>query len=137
MIRPKRTQWAGLIMLRIATAAARHDARIGRTSLERLADMVPEWPARWPAGAIDKLVALLLEGHRAIPVIEALDRGNAVHLLWECVSGRGAEYRRRLRDGFLQEAAADPQRIHVIDASQSIEEVHQAIQAAAVRTMDG
>lgn len=52
------------------------------------------------------------------------------------MESRGEDYRRRLRDGFLQEATAAPQRIHVIDASQSIEEVHQAIQAAASKAMN-
>ena len=32
-------------VLRIATAAARHEARIGRTSLDRLAELVPQWPS--------------------------------------------------------------------------------------------
>ncbi len=99
-------------VLRIATAAARHDARIGRASLERLADMVPEWPARWPAGAIDKLVALLLEGHRAIPVIEALDqRGLVSRILpeWEPVRSRPQRnaYHRFTVDRHLWETAAN------------------------------
>ncbi len=42
------------------------------------------------------------------------------------MESQGDEYRRRLRDGYLAEAAADP-RIHVIDAGESIEAVHAAI----------
>jgi [protein-PII] uridylyltransferase len=99
-------------MLRIATAAARHEARIGRRSLDRLAALVPQWPARWPAGAIDKLVALLLEGHRAIPVIEALDqRGLVTQMLpeWEAVRSRPQRnaYHRFTVDRHLWEAAAN------------------------------
>ena len=99
-------------VLRIATAAARHSARIGRRSLDRLAELVPEWPARWPAGAVDKLVALLLEGHRAIPVIEALDqRGLISRLLpeWEPVRSRPQRnaYHRFTVDRHLWEAAAN------------------------------
>jgi [protein-PII] uridylyltransferase len=99
-------------VLRIATAAARHGARIGRRSLDRLAEMVPQWPDRWPAGAVDKLVALLLEGHRAIPVIEALDqRGLITRMLpeWEPVRSRPQRnaYHRFTVDRHLWEAAAN------------------------------
>ncbi len=99
-------------MLRIATAAARHEARIGRTCLDRLANEVPLWPKRWPAGAVDELVALLLEGHRAIPVIEALDqRGLISRMLpeWEPVRSRPQRnaYHRFTVDRHLWEAAAN------------------------------
>ena len=99
-------------MLRIATAAARHEARIGRRSLDRLARDVPQWPERWPAGAVTKLVALLLEGHRSIPVIEALDqRGLISRMLpeWEPVRSRPQRnaYHRFTVDRHLWEAAAN------------------------------
>ena len=99
-------------VLRIATAAARHEARIGRRSLDRLAELIPQWPTTWPAGAVDKLVALLLEGHRAIPVIEALDqRGLITRMLpeWEPVRSRPQRnaYHRFTVDRHLWEAAAN------------------------------
>ncbi|MAT04846.1 MAG: [protein-PII] uridylyltransferase [Acidimicrobiaceae bacterium] len=99
-------------ILRIATSAARHRARIGRTSLDRLAELLPDWPSRWPAGAIDKLVALLLEGHQAIPVLEALDqRGLISRMLpeWEPVRSRPQRnaYHRFTVDRHLWEAAAN------------------------------
>jgi [protein-PII] uridylyltransferase len=99
-------------VLRIATAAARHQVRIGRTSLDRLAELVPQWPSNWPAGAIDDLVALLLEGHRAIPVIEALDqRGLITRMLpeWAPVRSRPQRnaYHRFTVDRHLWEAAAN------------------------------
>ena len=64
------------LLLRVATAAARQRARINRDSLDRLGDYSPHWPDPWPAGASDDLVALLLEGEAAIPVLEALDQRN-------------------------------------------------------------
>ena len=99
-------------VLRIATAAARHGARIGRRSLDRLAEVVPQWPEVWPAGAVDKLVALLLEGHGAIPVIEALDqRGLVSRILpeWEAVRSKPQRnaYHRFTVDRHLWEAAAN------------------------------
>lgn len=103
-------------MLRVATAAARHEARIGRRSLDRLAQDVPQWPVRWPAGAVSKLVALLLEGHRAIPVIESLDqRGLITRMLpeWEPVRSRPQRnaYHRFTVDRHLWEAAANAARL--------------------------
>ena len=66
------------LVLRVATAAARLGARIDRDSLDRLGRFAREWPAPWPAGASDDLVALLLEGERAIPVWEALEQRDLV-----------------------------------------------------------
>ena len=99
-------------VLRVATAAARHEARIGRRSLDRLAETVPQWPERWPAGAVDKLVGLLLEGHAAIPVMEALDqRGLITRMLpeWEPVRSRPQRnaYHRYTVDRHLWETAAN------------------------------
>ena len=99
-------------MLRIATAAARHEARIGRRSLDRMTEVLPDWPTRWTAGAIGKLVALLLEGHKAIPVIEALDqRGLISRMLpeWEPVRSRPQRnaYHRFTVDRHLWETAAN------------------------------
>jgi dTMP kinase len=48
---------------------------------------------------------------------------------------QGAEFRRQVRAGFLLEAARDPQRITVIDASRSINEVQAEIQAAVLKLM--
>ena len=64
------------LLLRVATAAARLGARIDRASLDRLAQQLPIWPDPWPAGASDDVVALLLEGEAAIPVLESLDQRN-------------------------------------------------------------
>ena len=61
------------LVVRVATAAARRSLRIDRGSLERLAATTPTWPDPWPTGASEELVALLCEGHAAIPVIESLD----------------------------------------------------------------
>jgi len=79
------------LLLRVATAAARLGARIDRASLDRLAQHCPKWPDPWPAGASDDLVALLLEGESAIPVLESLDQRNLlVRVLpeWEPVRSK-------------------------------------------------
>lgn len=50
---------------------------------------------------------------------------------------QGDEFRRRLRQGFLAEAARDPRRIAVIDAAPAADEVQAAIRAAVARKLAG
>ena len=50
---------------------------------------------------------------------------------------QGDEFRRRLREGYLAEAARDPRRIHVVDASRSIEAVQADIRAIARELFQG
>ena len=100
------------LVLRVALAAARLGCRIERRTLDRLAEEVAPWPPTWPAGAADMLVALLLEGHAAVPVLEALDqRGLLTRLLpeWEPVRSRPQRnaYHRFTVDRHLWEAAAN------------------------------
>ncbi len=52
------------------------------------------------------------------------------------MESRGMEFQSRLRQGFLAEAARDPQRIVVIDAARDIETVQADIRAAAGRVLD-
>jgi [protein-PII] uridylyltransferase len=103
-----------VLVLRAARVAAQRDVPIGRSSLDRLAAEVDPsaWRDRWPAGAVDELVALLRQGHRAIDVLEALDqRGLLVRLLpeWEPVRSRPQRnaYHRFTVDRHLWEAAAN------------------------------
>ena len=104
------------LLLRTATAAARHTARIDRITLDRLAQQCPSMPSPWPAGAVDDLVGLLLCGHDAIPVLEALDqRGLWVKVLPEWAPNRARPqrnaYHRFTVDRHLWEAAAQAARL--------------------------
>src|SRR6185436_4176665 len=79
------------LVLRVARAAATVGARIERDSLDRLGRDTPTFPSPWPAGAADDLVALLLTGHAAIPVFEALDHVALIERIlpeWEPVRSR-------------------------------------------------
>jgi [protein-PII] uridylyltransferase len=100
------------LLLRVAAAAAREQARIDRITLDRLAQDCPPLPSPWPAGAIDDLVGLLLAGRRAIPVLEALDqRGLWVRILPEWAPNRSRPqrnaYHRFTVDRHLWEATAN------------------------------
>jgi [protein-PII] uridylyltransferase len=100
------------LVLQTAVAAARHRCRIGRATLDRLHDDVAGWPGTWPVGATDDLIALLLEGHDAIPLLESLDQRDLVARLlpeWEPVRSRPQRnaYHRFTVDRHLWEAAAN------------------------------
>ena len=62
--------------------------------------------------------SILRIGHRAIP--DRMER-------------KGEEYHRRVREGFLKYAAAEPERYVVIDATPSSEEVAEAIGRSLLR----
>jgi [protein-PII] uridylyltransferase len=100
------------IALRLARAAAHCGAPIGRATLNRLAESTPVFPDPWPAGAVDELVALLLEGHQAIKPLEALDQvGVLVRVLPEWLAVRNKPqrnaYHRFTVDRHLWEATAN------------------------------
>ncbi len=100
------------LVLQTAVAAARHGARIGRPTLDRLHQEVEGWPGAWPVGATDELIALLLEGHRAIPVLESLDQRDLFARLlpeWTPVRSKPQRnaYHRFTVDRHLWEAAAN------------------------------
>jgi dTMP kinase len=83
---------------------------------------------RVATGQLEPTLTLLLD----MPPEAAADRMTAAP---DRLEKRGADYRRRLREGFLAEAARSPDRIVVIDASNSIDVVAAAIQAAAQRVL--
>lgn len=100
------------LVLQAAVAAARHDCRIGRSTLDRLHSELAPWTGTWPVGAKDKLVALLLEGHRSIRVLEALDQRELFARLlpeWEPNRSKPQRnaYHRFTVDRHLWEAAAN------------------------------
>ena len=103
-----------VLVLRAARVAAQREVRLARSTLDRLAAGVDvaAWHERWPDGALDELVALLRQGHRAIDVLEALDQqGILVRLLpeWDAVRSRPQRnaYHRFTVDRHLWEAAAN------------------------------
>jgi [protein-PII] uridylyltransferase len=62
------------LVLRTAAAAAAAGVTIHRASLDRLAAQPVALPEPWPAAVRAAFIDLLLCGHRAIPVLEALDQ---------------------------------------------------------------
>jgi dTMP kinase len=61
--------------------------------------------------------------------------GNRIDRHFDHMESRGASYQSRLREGFLAEAARDPQRIAVIDATRPIDEVQSEVRRHAERAL--
>ncbi|MGQ0433742.1 MAG: [protein-PII] uridylyltransferase [Microthrixaceae bacterium] len=100
------------LVLRAAAAAAAADTTIHRASLERLAEGAAAIPEPWPVAVRAALVDLLLAGHRAIPVVEALDQmglWTAVLPEWAAVRSKPQRnaYHRFTVDRHLMETAAN------------------------------
>ncbi len=51
------------------------------------------------------------------------------------VESRPAEYQARVRQGFLTEAARSPERVKVIDAAGSVEDVQEAVRREVQRVL--
>ncbi|HEX7094551.1 MAG TPA: [protein-PII] uridylyltransferase, partial [Acidimicrobiales bacterium] len=100
------------LVLRVALAAATHRAYLDRDTLERLAAHAPPIPEPWPDEVRWLFTDLLMTGHPAIAVIEALDQLGLFHRLipeWEAVRSRPQRnaYHRFTVDRHLCEAAAE------------------------------
>ena len=100
-----------VLPLRVGAAAALHRAYVSRESLERMARETPPMPEHWPEDARFLLTDLLLVGHPAIPVIEALDQLGLWHRMipeWEPCRSKPQRnaYHRFTVDRHLCEAAA-------------------------------
>lgn len=100
------------IALRVGLAAASQRAFIDRAALERMAAEMPPMPEPWPDDARWMLTDLLMVGHPAIEVLEALDQLGLVHRLlpeWEPCRSRPQRnaYHRFTVDRHLFEAAAE------------------------------
>lgn len=83
---------------------------------------------RAATGGLDPTLTFVLD----MPVEAAAGRLNRA---LDRMESQGEEFRRRLRDGYLAEAARDPDRIVVIDATQSIDEVQRRIRQAATNCL--
>lgn len=98
--------------LRVAYVAAKEDAFIERSVLDRLADESPPLPDPWPDEAREVLVDLLLLGHDAIRTLEALDQVDLLSRLlpeWAHTRSRPQRnaYHKYTVDRHLMEAAAE------------------------------
>jgi [protein-PII] uridylyltransferase len=100
------------LVLETAIVAANKQARISRSTLQRLVERSPLPPEVWPSSTRDRFVELLRCGHDAISVIEALDHVGLFERYlpeWTVVRNRPQRnaYHRFTVDRHLMEATAN------------------------------
>ena len=78
---------------------------------------------RVTVGEFEPALVLIMDLPESIALQRALDRGGKE----DRFEKKGADYHARVRAAFLQIAASDPVRYHVINADQSMDQVSQAI----------
>ena len=105
-----------LLVLHAAVQAMYSGLPLARESLRLFADRQVDLPDPWPQGARDLFIELLKGGHRAIPVIEALDYFEVwTHLLPEWTPNRSRPqrnvYHRFTVDRHLLETVAEAARL--------------------------
>jgi len=95
---------------------------------------------------LDRLNAFACGGHLPdltllldLPVREGLGRARQRRSSTEAIDHFEAEsvdFHERVRAGFLEVARINPQRVYVLDAARSVEEIHQEILAVVLARLE-
>jgi dTMP kinase len=120
-IRPALGQGAWVLCDRFADSTRAYQGAGGGASAELIAALEQAVIGRdWPE------LTLILDLPPAVGLTRAVERGGVEQRF----ERKGLAFHERLRAGFLEIAAAEPQRCRVIDADDAVEEVAQAVWAA-------
>jgi dTMP kinase len=88
--------------------------------------------ADWVHGDLQPALTVLLDASPEVGMKRAVERGEADRLETE-----EAAFHLRVREGYLRQAAAEPERFAVIDAAQPLDRVQGDIERALTRVLDG
>ncbi|MCB2228880.1 MAG: dTMP kinase [Desulfarculaceae bacterium] len=86
---------------------------------------------RWACGEVWPSLTLLLDQDPAVGLKRVRERQFQLGLTTDRLENEGLEFHQQVREGFLAQAEAEPERIKVVDAGQPQEEVAAAIWALA------
>lgn len=82
---------------------------------------------RWVCGPVWPDLTILLDLDPALGLKRVLERTGELGLVPDRLEAEGLAFHRAIRQGFLEQAQAEPGRIQVVDASQEAERVAQAV----------
>jgi dTMP kinase len=88
-------------------------------------------------GGLEPDLTLLLDLPLEIALRRRSARSEDGHKTADRLESRSLAYHERVRQGFLSEARRRPERIHVIDARASVEQVQDALRQDVARFMEG
>jgi dTMP kinase len=91
---------------------------------------------QWVCGEVWPDLTILLDLEPEHGLKRALERQGLLGLPLDRLEGLGLDFHRALRRGFLASAAAEPQRIKVVDAAGTEEQVAQAIWAVVKQILE-
>jgi dTMP kinase len=91
-----------------------------------------EWLAEWVHDGLNPQLTVLLDAAPGVGMGRAGERGEADRLETERV-----DFHLRVREGYLRQAAAEPERFVVVDAERPLPAVRADIEAALRRLIDG
>ncbi|MCF8034246.1 MAG: dTMP kinase [Desulfarculaceae bacterium] len=86
---------------------------------------------RWACGQVWPGLTVLLDLEPGLGLKRVRERQFQLGLATDRMENEGLEFHQQVRQGFLDQAAAEPERIKVVDASQPPEDVAAAIWAIA------
>lgn len=82
---------------------------------------------RWVCGEVWPDLTILLDLDPATGLKRVLERSGELGLVPDRLEAEGLAFHRAIREGFLEQAQAEPGRIQVVEASQPAEQVAQAV----------
>jgi len=82
---------------------------------------------RWVCGPVWPDLTLVLDLDPALGLKRVLERQGELGLVPDRLENEGLEFHRRVRQGFREQAAAEPGRVRLVDASPPAEAVAEAI----------
>jgi dTMP kinase len=86
--------------------------------------------AEWVHGGLQPALTVLLDAPPEVGMKRAVERGKADRLETEKFA-----FHRRVREGYLRQAAAEPERFAVVDAARPLERVRADIERALTRVL--
>lgn len=125
-LKPLLEQSLVLVCDRFADSSEVYQGRVRGLGWERVRGL-----NRWVCGDIWPDLTIVLDLDPAVGMKRVLERQGSLGLAPDRLEAEGLEFHRRIRAGFIDQAAAEPARIRLVDASGPAEEVAEAIWAIA------
>lgn len=91
---------------------------------------------QWVCAGVWPDLTILLDLEPELGLKRALERQGLLGLPLDRLEGLGLEFHRALRRGFLASAAAEPERIKIVDASGSEEQVAESVWSILKQTIE-
>ncbi len=122
LVRPWLDDGVWVVCDRFADSSEVYQGRARGLGWERVRDL-----NRWICGPVWPDLTLVLDLDPALGLKRVLERQGELGLVPDRLENEGLAFHRRVRQGFQDQAAAEPERIRLVDASQAAEAVAEAI----------